>query len=182
MKNKQFATLVLVLIQFLFVASSSMAASHNSIYVQYQPTDETGPVITGFYLESGSSFRREYSDSVYLSITDEDGIDQVWCYYGKNGSADFTNVSMHYSSGVDAYTCSISGYLDSAETLWFFQFYANDTHGARTTYNYSCYIYYNQPDPEFPPYPWLAVGILFTAISISIIAIISAGWWYKKRR
>jgi hypothetical protein len=179
LRKKEYLIIFILLSIFLQPYISTKFTEDISDKSSYSAADESGPFISGFYLVDGLSFTRDYSDSVYIDVVDEDGVDQVWCYYGINGTNDWTNISMQYSYG-DTYSCSISGYLDAFETTWFFHFSANDTNGMKSTYTYSLIIEYIEGDGPLPIWtyllPIIAVG------SIIVVALVGIGWWYKKRR
>lgn len=170
---------LLLFVQILGIIYLPDTSASYSSSCQFYPADDEGPAMSGLSLVDGYSFTREYIDSVLVFVIDEDGIDQVWCYYGVNGSEGFTNVSMSHSHG-DSYGCVISGYLDSYETTFLFQFCANDTIGFRSTYNQSYHVYYIEPDTTEPTWQYIAPIIIIS--SIGIVALVAVGWWYKKRR
>jgi hypothetical protein len=166
---------IIVIVALFLPLSMSCGSVHLS--EKMMVSDESGPIISAFNIGEGSSFTRDYDDTIFILVIDEDGVDQVWCYNGINGSDDWTNVSMVHSHG-DTYSCSISGYLNATITVWSFHFYANDTTGASSTYYYSCEIYYNAPD--LPESPWVYLTPIILWSSVIIVAAVAVVWWYKK--
>ncbi len=175
----QFITVFMTVLIFgssLSLISDRTYHCHNFFHI----ADDLGPHYSNFEFPYSQSFDEYFQGSVEIDVIDEDGIDQVWCSYKKNGTSSWRNVSMTLTSNV-TYFCYINGYLDSYTNVWLFQIHANDTTGFSTTSDiYSGEIYYDEGDGPIPE--WIYLASIIAAGSIIILVLVAIGWWYRKRQ
>ncbi|MGY5875432.1 MAG: hypothetical protein RTU30_06785 [Candidatus Thorarchaeota archaeon] len=179
MRMRRNSGVLLALLTILIIASTIYltppTSDINLLYEKsYLVADDSGPSITRFQFPDGSSFYRDYSGYTSIDVSDEDGVDQVWCSYRKENDTEWMNVSMGQRDS-DTYSCVVFGYLEEFRTTFHIHFHANDTNGMSSTSElFSEVVYYDAPDP--PPnshIPDLIILLTAAVFGISIIVVLA---------
>ena len=169
--------------------------------------DDSGPSFTRFQPPFGSSFYRDYSSYTSVDVSDEDGLDQVWCSYKLENDTEWMNVSMGQINVGITYTCSVIGYLEEGYTTFHIQFHANDTNGMSSTSRlYTPKVYYtlsttttpststtsntpstsstsNTTNTSSSPFPSLIPLQTIAVVGMTVIvATVVIVWWLRKTR